>query len=223
MLYYLIAPVLVLGDKTKVLYWLIPVFILISLNVHRGITFNSALHFFSIYVIGMFCSKYKFYVNKILIKDLMILILFVSFTSFFFAEFITGIGTIESINYWQKLSLLLLILSLLLKFQSKTKSTLITLIANTSFGVFFIHPYVLWMFKLASKYINRQYLNNNFTHIPGNIILHLFSTVLVLILSIFVVILIKRMLGSYTYLLIGNIPDLPLLRINKRDSLAQKS
>ncbi|MES2579682.1 MAG: acyltransferase [Pseudomonadota bacterium] len=207
LLYYLLAPLLVIGDRTKVLYWLLPIFILVSLIVPRGLTPNNFLHFFSVYVIGMFFSKYRASLNVKLVKSYIIFILFTIFISLFLAEYLDIANNIKGINYLQKIVLTFLILGLLIKFESKTSSTFITVVANTSFGVFFVHAYIIGVFKQLSNYINQQFLTYEFSHMSGTLVTHFLTSAAVLFLSILVVLLIKRMLGSNTYLLIGNIPS----------------
>ena len=63
-LFYLLGPILIKGDKSNILYCLLPLFIFISVLVPRSLfTTDNFLHFFSIYVLGMLASKYKSKIN----------------------------------------------------------------------------------------------------------------------------------------------------------------
>ena len=55
-MFYLLAPVLVKADKTRYFYCLLPFFLLVSFSVERGLTHHNFMHFFSIYILGMFLS-----------------------------------------------------------------------------------------------------------------------------------------------------------------------
>ena len=97
----------------------------------------------------------------------------------------------------------------MIRYESYTKHKLVSIVANTSFGVYFVHTFVIVGIKFISTYINQHFLlAPAFQFLPGNYIVHFFVTCITLALSILVVLAIKHILDDKTYILIGNIPSL---------------
>lgn len=64
-MFFIISPLLVKLDRAKMFYYFIPLFILISCMIGRSASpLQSFVHYFSTFVFGMFCSKYKDHINK---------------------------------------------------------------------------------------------------------------------------------------------------------------
>lgn len=207
-LFFLAGPIFYQIDKHAEAYWIIPSLIIISLITPRSLfPTDNFLHFLSIYVLGMFCSRYKEVINQTIVKNNVIFVLFMSFVSLFLIEYFAFISALKAVGYLQKLALIFFTLSLLVKFQKHTHHAWIATTANASFGIYFVHAYVLAVCKLASNFFNQYFLNNSLQNIPGNIIIQLIASGIVLIMSIWLVNFIKNVLGDKTYLLIGNIPQ----------------
>ena len=207
-LFYTAGPLLKWGDEKNLVYWLLPLFILISLVSGRSLfpTLNF-LHFFSIYIMGMFFCKYKNYINPLVTDYRVIALSAIAFLSLCAVEFFTLFPSFTEVNYVQKVFLILMLLGLMIKFEPYTKHSLVTVIANTSFGVYFVHTFVLVAVKFVSSYINHLFSNNSNTqYYPGNFLLHFIVTGIALTLSILTVLTIKKVLGDKAYLLVGNIP-----------------
>ena len=204
---YFTSPLLIRGDRNNVLYWLLPIFVMASFIVHRSPYFptHNFVHFFSIYVLGMLFSKYKNKINPVLTQNRVLYILAALFISICFSQYFSLVP-LKSPLYIQKIFLTILILGLLIKFAQHTQHTFISVIANTSFGVFFLHAYLIEGIKLVFIYINQQYLAHTNTSFEGNIVVHLLLSIVILLISIQFVLFVKRVMGSKTYLLIGNIP-----------------
>ncbi|WP_232415424.1 MULTISPECIES: acyltransferase family protein [Methylotenera] len=207
-MFYLAGPLLKWGDRNNLIYWLLPFFILMSFLIGRSLfPYFNFLHFLSVYVFGMLCCKYKNLINPFITKYSVLAILISTFLCLYALEFYEVFPQFTAINYVQKLFLILVLLGLMIKFERHTKHQLISIIANTSFGVYFVHTFVLVAVKFVSSYINNQFsMNSSTKYYPGNPLLHFVVTCIALTLSILLVLAIKKVLGDKTYILIGNIP-----------------
>ena len=199
-MFYLLAPVLVKADKTRYFYCLLPFFLLVSFSVERGLTHHNFMHFFSIYILGMFCSKYKEIANKLLTNNKTISLLTAIFISLSVAAFNIKITLF---TFAQKIVFSLLSLGIFIRMGKKADLNISKVLADTSFGVFFIHGYVLFIAKFLSRHLN-QLLHHSHLLIRGNLILHLITTILVLTSSVWLVLLIQHFAGSKSRLLVGS-------------------
>lgn len=204
--YYIAGPLLVKADKTRFFYYLLPGFVLISYYVPRGIFHNNVIHFFSIYMLGMFCSKYKHSINALLIKNsalILLLTLVIGLANF---EYFINLR-IAYVNYLQKLIFTLLLLGIFIKYESAFKNKLINVVAETSFGVFFIHSYILGLFKFLSKSVSQSFYLE-LPRVTGNIFMHLLVTLLVLFITVNLVLIITKLFKNKAYWLVGNVKKL---------------
>ncbi len=202
-LYYILGPALIQLDKTKVFYYLLPVFITASYYFPRGLLQNNFIHFFSIYMLGMFSSKFKAVINPILSHKNVLWILLTISLGLINYEYLAK-PQLHYVNYLQKLCIVLLFVGVLFKFNHHLNQPFIDLVAETSFGVFFVHPYILACLKFCSGFIS-QSLNLTTPRISGNLFFHFITSLLTLGISILLVVLIIRFLKSKSYLLVGNV------------------
>ncbi|GBC59246.1 acyltransferase [Desulfonema ishimotonii] len=148
-LYYIISPLLVRLDQDRRIYYCIPLFILISLLVPRGGTvLKNFIHFFSIYIFGMFCSRYR---DKILrIGEKHFLTLLIAYFLFFIGDITLGIygNQIECVNYLSKLVLCVLLMTSLYLHDDRIKNRGAYL-ASISFGIYFLHSYVIQLARFS--------------------------------------------------------------------------
>lgn len=207
---YFTGPLLIRGDRNNMLYWLLPIFVLASFIVHRSSFYpaNNFVHFFSIYVLGMLFSKYKYTINPVLTQNRILILLAAAFISICFSQYFS-FAQLRAPFYMQKIVLTLLTLGLLIKFAQHTHHRFISVVANTSFGVFFLHAYLIEAIKLAFMYVNKNFITHSNTSFDGNIFAHFLLSVAILFMSIQLVLFVKSVMGSKTYLLIGNIPNTP--------------
>lgn len=196
-LFYLIAPILITSDKSKVFYWVLPATIVLSCFVSRGLPLQSFIHFLSVYLLGMFCSHYKTIVNTILKQTKTLMLLACLVFVFILIEFYLFQETMTFVNYLQKISLSLFFLGLFIRLGDKVDSKLVRMIANTSFGVFFIHSYILTAGKLTSQSFTGS-------KVTGNILLYPVVTISVLLLCVFIIVLIQKLFGNKSRYLVGS-------------------
>lgn len=208
-LFYFVGPLLIKGDRNHILYWLLPIFILASFIVHRSPFFPTYnfVHFFSVYVLGMFLSKHKNVINPQLIQNKVLIALLISFLLICIWQYFPLTPQLKASFYVQKTIFTFLALSLLIKFEAYTKHTIVDIIANTSFGVYFVHAYIIQATEMLFIYMNQKFLSHTHISFHGNIVLHFLLSCLILLLSILLVLLIKGVIGSKTYILFGHIPS----------------
>jgi len=196
-IFYVIAPVLVKADRNKLIYYCLPLFIVLSCYVARGLPHQSFVHFFSVYLLGMYCSKFKHAINPVISKNWVILlglslILLLSYLEFFYMN-----GTMTYLNYLQKVTMSVFFLGLFIKYNERLDSKFIGGIAETSFGVFFIHSYVLTSGKLLySKFAGQA--------ASGNLLIYVLVSLLTLLVCAQMIFFVKRLLGSKSKLLVGS-------------------
>lgn len=196
-LFYLIGPLLVKADRSKFIYYTLPVTIIISCLVSRGLPYENFVHFFSVYLLGMYCSRYKELINPIISENSFLITSIILIFILAFTEFYTTEGTMSYINFIKKLMMSIFFLGLFIKFNEKLTSKYISLIADTSFGIFFIHSYVLTSGKL---------LNLNFFGEPqsGNLFLFIVIAIATLIFCCYLILLVKKALGRYSKFVVGS-------------------
>ncbi len=203
-IFYVVGPILIWAERTNLLYKLLPLLIILSLFIARSTfpTYNF-LHFLSIYVIGMLFSKYKHVINPVLIEYKILSLCLILFLSLFLIEYFAIFPNFKTINYLQKIFLIFTTLGFLIKFEHYTNNKLISVFANTSFGVYFLHGYVIYCVYYVSSH-----LSDKFNLVAGSLPALVFVSFITLTLSTLFVLCIKYVMGSKTHILIGNIPSL---------------
>ncbi|WP_286270977.1 acyltransferase family protein [Thalassotalea hakodatensis] len=196
-IFYVIAPLLIKADKNKLIYLGLPIFIVLSCFIGRGFPPQSFIHFFSAYLLGMYCSQFKDVINPIISRNILIVFSFSLIIFFSICEFLFLEGTMTYINYLQKLSMSIFFLGLFIKFNSYLNSKFVSVIADTSFGVFFIHSYLLTSGKLL-------YLKVNGEPATGNLVLYFIVAITTLLTCSYIITLVKKVSGKYSKLLVGS-------------------
>ena len=196
-LFYLIAPLLVIADKQKHFYWILPATILVSCFVGRGLPLQSFIHFFSVYLLGMFCSHFKAKVNYILNRTAILILLTIVVFSLAFYEYFYMSGTMTYINYLQKMAMSLFFLGFFIKMGESLEFKIIHTIANTSFGTFFIHSYLLTSGKLCSEWLTGS-------KIQGNLLFYVGITLFVLLSCTGIIVVLQKLLGAKSRYLVGS-------------------
>lgn len=195
-LYYLIAPVLLYIDRhPKYYYVLIPLFIL-SLSIQRSVlsdTLVMAVHFLSVYVFGMFLSRYK---NEFLefAKKNWIAITVVPVV-FLVATYFAPAGLYDRFDFIHKVMFCGFYIYWLWRFESYMPKFIDTL-ATLSFGIFFVHYFfVLLLRGLSMKFFHQE--------VPGNIIYWILSFIIVTVLSVICLKTAQKILGKKSKFFVG--------------------
>ena len=204
--YYLSAPLLVKADRTHYFYHTLPMFMVIAYFVERGIYQNNVVHFFFIYMLGMFCSKYKLAINAQLNKNTALILLLALVLGLASFEYFINLKILY-VSYLQKLFFTLLLLGVFIKYASFFKHKIVNLMAETSFGIFFIHPYILGFFKILSKTISQTF-QLELPRVTSGFFVHFILTLLVMFISVSLVLLIVKVLKNNAFWLVGNVKKL---------------
>ncbi len=159
--------------------------------------------FFSVYLLGMLCSRYREQVFVIVGR--LVPILLVLAISCVVAA-VLRVGPEGALNLVQKLSLCALLLYWLKRYDQSLKQSFAYL-ATVSFGLYFIHPYVLEAFmKLPELIGGKGFLACSRVHFiaDGSIAVWLACFVAATLLSLFVVAIARRLFGPYSRMIVGS-------------------
>lgn len=194
--FYLISPLLIYIDRHPKLYWLLIGFVAISLFVERE-PFNDILkmfvHFMSVYVFGMFLSRYRdkalklFRAYWIILSALTIGVILLNYIYF------TELN--PELNYIQKMLFCCFSIYWLWKLDRYVPA-FFAVLAELSFGIFFIHYYAILVLKAIYE--------KSFHHaVPGNIGYWLAYLVLVMLGSVLFIKIVQKVMGKNSRYFIG--------------------
>lgn len=193
-LYFLTSPIFYFLHSRKLLLWLLPFLIAVSLNIGRLDVIPSALHFISVYVLGMIFCQYKDILNTYLNKSAVIISLLVIYLVTFYMQYTINVYSL-SLMYFNKLILAVLVLALTYSFY---RDKLFSFnIAGTSFGIFFLHSYFISAFKIF-------YDKFSGVRLEGGGIQVLLMCGLIIFISHYTVVLIKKVFPNKSRLLVGS-------------------
>ncbi len=200
--FFALAPVIIQIDRYPKWYYLLPILITISFFVPRDELNNipkMVVHFFSVYIAGMFMSHYKDKVFEISKKY------WVLFTSISVALFIAGYLPEQGSFYYfglQYLKNLTLCWLVLYWFQKAQKSNkMLELTAEYSFGIYFLHfPFLMVYKKLMEMFVPVSFNETSLLWVPVFLIGLVFS----LTGSMVLIAIIKKIFGKHSRILIGS-------------------
>ena len=197
-LFFLCAPILLWADRHRDIYLLLPIFILLSCVTTRGFPLENFIHFFSAYLLGMFCSNRKQTINQLISHQASIQILFIVVIALSFLIFRNDTSETSPETYLQKLVMCLLILGVLVRFCASEKiPTYIGLLADYSFGIYFTHGYIISVGKILFERMNGALLT-------GTMAIYVFTCAAVVIACSVCIWLTKRKFPFYSRQLIGS-------------------
>lgn len=204
-IYYLFAPVFLWIDrKFPKGYWVILPLIALSTYVGRGGQLgplNFAMYLLPFYLLGMICSRHKAAALQLVRRWWAVLLV---------VALIGMVGRIlewSNPPYWgtpMKLALTLLFMWLLSRHHGVIGNRL-DYAAEVSFGIFFIHAYFISAFKVALVYFltGTVYTGEGAEVIPGNALIFFAYVAAVLVASISVIWVAKKVFGKNSRMLIG--------------------
>lgn len=158
-LFFVFAPVFVLFIRFPVLYWLLIPLAVVSVLIHRAPmphldTVQLAIYFLSAYLAGMYMSQYRVKINAIIAGRLGMLLLVYGIVLFLHFTLATKHG-VHAAESWfsteqgafdwpfvQKMVLCFVLLELGRRYEAQLFPKL-KYIADTSFGIYFVHAYFL--------------------------------------------------------------------------------
>jgi len=193
-IFYIISPLLIVFDKNRILYYLLPIFIIVSLIVQRGTVIQSFVHFFPVYVFGMLFSKYKEILIPLTGKYLKLLLGLFVLLLILECNFYTQRMLI---NFLGKIVGCFFILPIVYQYDALLKEKF-SYLASVSFGIFFVHNYVISSFKLLSP----GKIGGNFVLLPSVLNFLLFFVAMIIV-CILLIILAKKTFGKHSRSIIG--------------------
>lgn len=196
-LFYLASPLFLWLDRHPWMYWLLPALILLSYIVPRH--FNPAIawvHFLSVYVFGMFCSRYKESVMALTSK--LMVPLLAAFVVLVLYEWLYTFQIQGYLNYWNKMVASVVLITLLARYNDRI-GDLIKPFAAVNFSVFFLHAYVLAGLKIL--WMGRPAVS---LPLPGNPFSHFLFAGVVVLICVAIAVVGRRLLGRYSRYVIGS-------------------
>lgn len=192
-IFYTVSPVLRAVFSNRIAYFILPVLFFVGALVPRGNPFQSFIHFLPIWVLGMACSHFQEKVNKLL-KRFFWLMFFVVL-GLFAAEMTWAAGTHSWYSDLQKAVLSLFLLEWL-RWLGSCGDRWFGLAGTLSFGLFFLHSYVI----TAGKFLLDRIWQNQ---LSGNLPLLLMAAFLAAAVTALIVISIKKIAGHHSRFFIG--------------------
>lgn len=197
--YYILAPVFVALDKDGKIYYLLPLLLCLSLLVTRATEVYKMhlafIHYLSVYLLGMFVSKNRdkaLQATDNLWAVLAAAVAAVACVSLLFKQ--KEIPFFEQFLFLQKLILCWGLIYGLWKFDKYVPKQL-SKFSDMSFGIFFVHYYLLFLLTTASY--------KGYIHLTTSFLSFFLIFVADLAFSISVLFLIKKAFGDRSRSLIG--------------------
>ena len=208
--YYFAAPLFLVFIRYPRLYWLILLLLPVSLLAHRPDFPNpdllhSLIYFSPAYICGMFASQFREKVEPFLEKYFWVLLLLfiMYFLAHLFASDHHGNYHVEHIFslekgyidwlFLQKLFLSFLLLGMLKRYDALFAER-IRYIGESSFSIYFLHAYILYAFHVAVRW----------SHFAGSLTKWILLSALVVLISVVITKLTKKIFGKRSRLLIGS-------------------
>jgi surface polysaccharide O-acyltransferase-like enzyme len=171
-IFYICAPVFIWIDRHPRYYEFLPLFICFSIVVPRAqndaFVLQNFIHFMPIYVFGMFCSHYQkamlLFMKKYWqwVLTLAIGLTILEIVSIDTGSFWTNVFYLNTIS---KSILSIVIFYLLWQFDAAIPvrvHTIIGKIADLSFGIYFLHAYIIYVCMYLVKYLDMAIQKNMF-------------------------------------------------------------
>jgi len=209
-IYFLMSPVFIAFIRYPVLYWLILLFLPVSLLAHRPAfpnpdTIHSLVYLFSAYLLGMFASQYRQRIDVLVERNIGVLLtVLVSYFVFhLLASDYHGNYHVERIfsfekgyvdwAYLQKIIAAFLMLGLLKRYDSFVAKP-VRLIGDASFSIYFLHAYVIYAFSVITRWQPYQ----------GSLTKWLLLTAATIAVCLVITKLAQRVFGKQSRMVIGS-------------------
>ncbi len=167
-IFYIVSPILIWVDRRPWFYCFLPLLIVVTLIVPRpdfnNDSFQSFIHFFSIYLAGMFCSHFRerffIFMRQWYILPTCAFIILTAL-EYFWMPVPVNTNSVNSVSKLILSGLLIYFFWLNEQHLPKTIDKTMSLLAEYSFGIFFLHEYfILGGLSLAGKIgIKSQFVN----------------------------------------------------------------
>jgi surface polysaccharide O-acyltransferase-like enzyme len=199
LLFYTIGPLLIKLDRNGFIYYLLPLFIALSLVVTRDKAVNNNqlilfTHFFSVYLLGMLCSKHKEQLYNLTDKCSLLLVCIT--VLLVIIQYLYPLVFTEQLQFIQKTLLSFLFLYWFRKYDDYVPKTIKSL-ADISFGIYLIHYLALSIIYFTLKCVTGK---TCFDNTPLHYALLIAA---VLVLTVMVIKIVKMSTKKYSRYLVG--------------------
>lgn len=207
-MYYLFAPAFIWIDRHPKAYWIIPALLLVTFYINRtpqNYIIPAAIHFLSIYVLGMVSSHYREQLF-VVVKRTWFFLVFIATSLIVYETLIRAAlyfpEEMLSINTISKAILCILLMYIFWRFDAQIfdlNHYCLGILADFSFGIFFLHGY----FSKIYFSIMYRYLGMDSPWVQANILTILILLIFKLIGPILVIYLLKSTLHKKSRYLVG--------------------
>ncbi len=192
--FYIVSPLLRLADATPRFYWSLPIWLLVTVFVARNnIPLVNFIHYMSVYLMGMACSRHRQVATEWLSRGWWLLLF--PLALLVWGEYRFATGTHGWQNTLQKLVLCLILLELVRRWGASADRFLARA-GTLSFGIFFVHSYVISATKVAMAKIG-------WTPLAGELPAFFAASVAFILVSMLVVTAAKAVTGRHSRQMIG--------------------
>lgn len=198
-IHFFLSPIYIVGDRHGWLYFTLPLFFIISMFVWRGGPYQlqSYLHYAFVYFLGMFLCRHRARFNPIISRGDVLLIMFFTVSIIGLLEYSSDFQSMyaKRLNFVQHIVQCVFYIGFLVRFDSVIGRRM-DLFASMSFGIFFVHSYLISVFKII--------MNSVWGGVEGNIILLLLFYASILGMSMVFVMSVKRIFGKHSRMVCGS-------------------
>ena len=204
-LFYVAAPLLLAIDRRPVLYWVVPVLILISIDQGRGGAWgplNKAVYLLPAYLMGMAYSHFREDAERFSRKVWWLLL---AVAALAYAALVVGPQDMAGdLQILFKLALCPVML-LAMHWLARLVGSRLDYVAHVSFGIFFIHAYFISAFRLLWTLAGGKQWGGEATTalFPASVALFLVHTLVVLLASVAIIWVVKKIFPKHSRQLIG--------------------
>jgi len=211
-LFYVGAPLFMAIDKHPVWYWILPPAFVIAPLIHRSLghknVFHSALYFFPVYLLGLWSSHFRrplfawLRMHRWILGGLVVALLAIEVAVlhldgpiFSLRPFSAERGVLD-LDLFAKVLGSLLLIDFLQARRAATPAWL-SAVANASFGIFFVHQYVIQFVVKVSLWLPVDLKRSG---LAAAVIL----TLVVTSASFLAVSLVRRIFGKHSRIIVGS-------------------
>lgn len=195
-IYYIFSPIFIWIDRHPKIYAILPLMLILSLIIPRpednGIILQTSIHFISIYLLGMFCCHYRERVLSMMEKSWLICtiaaLILIAIENFWLYNSNNMIYFLY-INTLTKAIISVIAIYFFWRFDSVLTDrfhAIMENLANLSFGIYFVHGYVIYIYGIILKYLGLKTLllaANPITFLLALSIVILWTIVLLLVIQ----------------------------------------
>jgi hypothetical protein len=194
-LYYVASPFLARLDQTRIVYFFIPgLMIPMALFAAGGGPLRNFVYFFPVYMLGMLLSRYKHAFFRFTDKHTLAL------TIAYLILIVSGTLAIDNraVLYLSKVMTSVFLIVVFHRFENLLSLHGIRYLGSISFGIFFVHPYVIAAFRILKGADFGKPLP-----ISGNLLLAAGVIAVVALLTVLCIWETRRILGQWSRPIIG--------------------